>query len=104
MNEVNIKVQVHCLKPSWVVAEKHRYRLYINDDMLTERSWIWGINTVIDEDIWVNIPPDTTNLIKLEPVLNPVNSMAKFGLMNMLVNNNPVEDIGNEQLEISFKL
>ena len=104
MNEVNIKVQVHCLKPSWVVAEKHRYRLYVNDDMLTERSWIWDINTVIDEDIWVNLQPDTTNLIKLEPVLDPINSMAKFGLMNMLVNNNPVEDIGNEQLEISFKI
>ena len=69
MNEVNIKVQVHCLKPSWVVAEKHRYRLYINDDMLTERSWIWDINTVIAEDIWVNLQLDTTNLIKLEPVL-----------------------------------
>ena len=104
MNEVNIKVQVHCLKPSWVVAEKHRYRLYINDDMLTERSWIWDINTVIAEDIWVNLPLDTTNLIKLEPVLDPINSMAKFGLMKVLVNNNPVEDIGNEQLEISFKL
>lgn len=103
MNEVNIKVQVHCPKPSWVVAEKNRYRLYINDDMLTERSWIWSINTVIDEDIWISLASNTVNLIRLESILDPVESIAKFSLMNLRVNNNPIIDY-SEQSELSFKV
>lgn len=103
MNDVNIKVQIHCLKPSWVDYEKNKYRLYINDDMLTERSWIWSINTVIDEDIWVSLAPNAVNLIRLESILDPVDSIAKFTLMNLRVNNNAIVDHG-EQLEISFKI
>lgn len=103
MNDVNIKVQIHCLKPSWVDYEKNKYRLYINDDMLTERSWIWSINTVIDEDIWVSLAPNTVNLIRLESILDPVESIAKFSLMNLRVNNNAIVDHG-EQSELSFKI
>jgi len=103
MNEVNITVQVCCLKPSWVSYEKNKYRLYINKEMLVERSWIWGINTVINEDIWVDLAPTTVNLISVESILDPVESIAKFSLMNLKVNNNLIVD-HSEQSELSFTI
>lgn len=102
MNEVNITVQVHCTQPTWVGSEKNQYRLYINDDLLTERSWIWDTNTVINENIWVDLASGSTNIIKLIPILNPVRSMAKFGLKNLMVNDNEVTDHGGEQSELYF--
>jgi hypothetical protein len=103
MNEVNITVQICCLKPSWVSYEKNKYRLYINDEMLVERSWIWNINTVINEDIWVDLTPTTINSVRIESILDPVESTAKFSLMNLKVNNNPIVDY-SEQSELSFTI
>jgi len=105
MSDVNITVQVHCLKPSWISYEKNKYRLFINDEMLVERSWIWDINTVIHEDIWVDLAPTTVNSISIESILEPGDSTAKFLLMNLKVNNDPVViDYNSEQSELSFKI
>lgn len=104
MNTVNIKVQVHCLQPYWVATEKNIYRLYINNDLLTERSWIWDTNTVINEDIWVNLSTNTTNLIKIEPILNPVRSTAKFIMKNLQINGNLCANESEEQSELSFRI
>lgn len=104
MNETNLKVQVHCLKPSWVDHEKNKYRLYVNNDMLTERTWAWNINTFIDENIWVCLDSNNTHRIRLEPILDPISSFAQFSLKNLRINGNlyPVEQ--EEQLELSFRI
>lgn len=36
------------------MAYNLRYRLFINDDLLTERDWIWGDSAIIEEEIWVD--------------------------------------------------
>lgn len=104
MSQTNIKVQVHCLRPSWVNFEKNRYRLYVNEDMLTERSWLWDINTFIDENIWVELESNMEHIIKLVPVLDPVTSFAKFTLKNLNINGNEYLTEKEEQLEVSFRL
>ncbi len=104
MNGVNIKVQIHCLKPSWVNFEKNKYRLYVNEDMLTERSWIWDIKTFIDENIWVELESNKEHRIKIVPILDPINSLAKFALKNLRINENLYQSENQEQLELSFRL
>ena len=104
MSQVNLKVQVHCLKPSWVNFEKNKYRLYVNEDMLTERSWIWDIKTFIDENIWVELESNKEHRIKIVPILDPINSLAKFALKNLRINENLYQSENQEQLELSFRL
>ena len=104
MNEVNIKVQVHCLKPSWVDFENNKYRLYVDNDIITERSWIWNTKTLLDENIWVELELDTEHSIKLVPILDPIDSSAKFTLKNLRINNNLYYTENEEQLELSFRL
>ena len=104
MNEVNLKVQVHCLRPSWVDFENNKYRLYVDNDMITERSWIWNTKTLLDENIWVELELDTEHSIKIVPVLDPINSFVKFTLKNLRINNNSYYTENEEQLELSFRL
>jgi hypothetical protein len=104
MSQVNLKVQVHCLRPSWVDFENNKYRLYVDNDMITERSWIWNTKTLLDENIWVKLELDTEHSIKIVPVLDPINSFVKFTLKNLRINNNLYYTENEEQLELSFRL
>lgn len=104
MSQVNLKVQVHCLRPSWVNFENNKYRLYVNNDMITERSWIWDTKTLLDENIWVELELDTEHSIKIVPVLDPINSFVKFTLKNLRINDNLYYTENEEQLELSFKV
>jgi hypothetical protein len=104
MSQVNLKVQVHCLRPSWVDFENNKYRLYVDNDMITERSWIWNTKTLLDENIWVELELDTEHLIKIVPVLDPINSFVKFTLKNLRINNNLYYNENEEQLELLFRL
>jgi len=104
MSQVNLKVQVYCLKPKWVNFEKNKYRLYVNEDMLTERSWIWDIKTFIDENIWVELEANKLHRIKIVPILDPMNSFAKFAIKNLRINGNLYQSEDQEQLELSFRL
>jgi len=104
MSQVNLKVQVYCVKPSWVNFEKNRYRLYVDEDMLTERSWIWDIKTYIDENIWVELQADTEHIIKLVPILDPIDSFAKFALKKLRVNGKLLYFTNQDQSELSFRI
>ena len=104
MSQVNLKVQVHCLRPSWVDFENNKYRLYVDNDMITERSWVWNTKTLLDENIWVKLELDTEHSIKIVPVLDPINSFVKFTLKNLRINNNLYYTENEEQLELSFRL
>jgi hypothetical protein len=82
MDAVNITVEVHCLKPTWVNYETNKYRIYINDNLLTERSWIWPLTTYISEDIWVTIPTNNCFTVRIDPVID-TGSVAKFAIRNL---------------------
>ena len=95
MIENNIYVEVHCLRPSWISDEKNKYRLYLNDELLSERDWTWGLNTVVAENIWVNLPAGN-HILKIEPILYPANSIAYFALRHLKLNSRFLPDWGGE--------
>ena len=103
MNAVNLTVEVHCLKPSWVNHENNKYRIYVNDDLLTERTWIWELNTLINENIWVIIPATSANTVRLEQIIQD-KSVAQFALRNLQVINQPFTSEQINDLTISFTL
>ncbi len=103
MNAVNLTVEVHCLKPSWVNCENNKYRLYVNTDLLTERTWIWNLNTVISENIWIDVPTNSVNIVRLDIILKD-KSVAQFALRNLQVIDRPFISEQINDLTISFTL
>jgi hypothetical protein len=68
------------------------YRIYVNDDLLTERTWIWTTyDTYIRENIEVDIDPGTHRL-SIEKLKDSVKFIAK----NLTVDGNLVQ-IHNQQ-------
>jgi hypothetical protein len=84
MNAVNLTVDVHCIRSCRSILNKEQvaYRLYINNDLLTERTWIWKNNICIKENIWAYTK--TTNLITIQPILH-LSGQAVFTLDNLQV-------------------
>ena len=104
MSEVNLRVQIQCLQPSWIEHERSSYRLYVNDDLLTERTWIWNFNTVIEEELLVNVTTHESHQIRLETLLDDPRSMTQFGLRNFFVNGWPKPDHGGHRTQLSFMI
>lgn len=86
MDACNLQVEIHCRIPGWV-SDPHNanyrtniYRLYLNNDLLTERSWIWNQEKVfINEDIWAFLDKNVEHTLELRPVLkNPAQAKFKF--------------------------
>ena len=104
MNETIITVQIHALQPNWIEHEKPRYRLYVNDDLITERTWIWDKQTYVEETMRVDVPPRINHTIRVD--LNKTDPMhlAQFGLQNLLINGWPKPDHGGHRSELSFIL
>jgi hypothetical protein len=102
MAVVNIIAQVQALQPRWIDHEHNSYRLYINDDLITERTWIWNIDTVIEENVWVELSSHVVHTIRLHPIRIPNSSIAQFGLRNFRINDNPIPDQGGTETQLSF--
>jgi len=69
MFETNIKFDVVCdnYEPNIKIPDPI-YRIFINNDLITERTWIWDKATKITEDIWCIMVPFTEYVIKLVPI------------------------------------
>lgn len=110
MSAVNLTVEVHCQQPQWVFRGHNKqyatpiYRIYVNADLLTERTWIWTADsTFIKEDIWVQLGKGIKYSLKLEPVLKN-QSQAKFLLKNFTSTNSNYSQERISNNEITFKL
>ena len=104
MSEVAISVQVHALQPNWIEHEKPKYRLYVNDDLISERTWIWNMQTCIEEDVRVEVSPGVNHTIRLEIIKNDRMHLAQFGLQNLRIDGQPKPDHGGHRSELSFIL
>ena len=109
MAAVNILIDIQCARPNWAL-EYHNanalfpiYRIYINDDLITERSWIWGDEKLIRENIWAELDTSAVHKIELQPILKIV-GMARFKIDNLLVDNNPAVIQDFNDLEVSFTI
>jgi len=108
---VNLQVEVHCQQPNWV-SRPHNlkyqnpiYRIYLNGDLFTERTWIWDSKRIfISEDIWAQLGKNISYTIKLVPVLKN-SAQAKFKLTNLEVND--VEEVVFDSVndcQLTFKI
>jgi len=104
MNETAITVQVHALQPNWIEHEKPKYRLYVDDDLITERTWIWDMQTYIEEDLRVEVSPGVNHTIRLDLIKDNPMHLAQFGLQNLRINGWPKPDHGGHRSELSFIL
>jgi hypothetical protein len=100
--ETSVTVQVHALKPSWIRVEQNKYRLYVNGDLITERDWIWDLNTYIEEKFFINAKRDSIVNIRLDPLIIPQISDAEFVLQNLKVNDIYIPT--EASLQLSFKI
>jgi hypothetical protein len=79
MKTVSISVDVWCDYDDFV---KPAYRVYVNSDMLTERSFIWkSASQYIREHIEVNLSPGTHHIT----IENLTPEMAAYRIENVQV-------------------
>lgn len=84
-------VQVHCDVYCKCDNNDTRYRLYVNDELFTERSWIWsGKEYYLEEVITIEAPPGLYK-IKYE-LLEPTNSKLKIRNMRVVSKNAAIHE------------
>ena len=109
MSKVNLLVDVHCQRPIW--ATKHpdkkytlsRYRIYVNEDLITERDWVWDNNLLISENIWINTQPTRNYTLRIDPVVH-VLEQAIFMIDNFKVVNAHADTVKINDLQVNFTL
>jgi len=125
--EVNLSFNVHCLRPDWVkyikdciessvineqefvdhfsnIVYYSRYRIYVNDDLITERNWIWDNNTYLKESIWIQTEKDQNNVVRLEPALEN-HQRARFRIDNLAVKTHTLSELYQiDDLTVNFRV
>jgi hypothetical protein len=86
MIETYLDVEVHCLQPRWVADEHSKYRLYINDELLTERDWIWAQDIYIHENMLVEVPTGLMHTVRVEVIKSNPMYLTQLALRNLKVN------------------
>ena len=104
MSKTRITVQVHALQPRWIDHEKPKYRIYVNDDLITERTWIWDQQTYVEETLWAELASGISHTVRLELIKSGPFDLAQFGLQNLSINEVPHPDHGGNRSELSFIL
>ena len=91
MTEVQLAIDIKC---DWIGYTAPIYRVYVDGDLLTERSYIWdGVREYVREHLLVNIAPGTHTL-KIEPVVYP-GCFATFTTANFEINKQPAQLVNN---------
>jgi hypothetical protein len=109
MVAVNLTVEIHCHRPAWAITHSDsrytdsRYRIYINNDLITERNWIWGNNTFLVENMWLYCTEATDYIVKLDPVVY-LAEQANFVIDNFQIVNVPAAYNKINDLKINFNL
>ena len=108
MVEINISVEMHVHQPLWAINSfvkkfpNSKYRVYINDDLITERNWNWDNNIFLHENFWIYGEFDKEYQIKIDSVVT-ILGQAKFMLKNFKVINYKYSIESEEDTKISFK-
>ena len=110
MSYINLIFDIYGYVPKWIngtfdlyqnILRDSRYRIYVNNDLIVERNWLWDNNIFLRENIYINSAVSEYTL-KLEPVIFHKNQI-KFLIKNLKVNDKLLI-IDTEQLELSFKV
>jgi hypothetical protein len=79
----------------WKQGDPPRYRCYVNDELFTERTWIWK-NHYLEEMLQIAAEPGQYQL-RIEAV-KPTG--GKFKITNYQIDHGPAQWISNGILEI----
>lgn len=85
MRTAKLSVEVHCLQPRWVADEKSNYRIYVDGELLTERTWIWDKDTYIQEMLIVDVSKSETHTINIEVVKENPYYLTQLELKNLVI-------------------
>lgn len=99
-----IGVEVHCLQPTWANIEKCSYRLYLNDELMTERTWIWNINTYIDEELLVDVDQNINHVLRVEVIKSTPMALTQLALRNIRGDNVKGNDRDGYRDNVTFVL
>jgi hypothetical protein len=108
MLEVNLIFEVHCQRPPWGIINPiskfndSRYRVYVDDDLITERSWTWD-NIFLKESVWIKSINGCDHILKIEPVVC-IPEQAVFTIDNFEISNIPATSIKIDDLQVNFTL
>lgn len=110
MIEVNIKADIHCSKPIWATLgafhkkfSDSKYRVYVNDNLITERDWIWDNNILLQENLWIHCEPNQDYTFKIIPVVY-ISEQASFNLDNFKITNVDANINIIDDLQVNFSL
>ena len=103
---MQLTVEVHFEKPT---AFQHDsiYRIYVNEDLLVERSWIWGSQTFLKENICIDIDLSATHTVELDAILSIPHSPIKlpgFRLENLQSNDEKIHIVDCNPQSITFRI
>lgn len=81
---LSLSVEIHCTMASWGgdtrFIERPAYRIYCNDDLIIERTWVWSNSEYITEQLFLKEANNYT--ITLEPLLHELNQ-ANLEMINL---------------------
>jgi hypothetical protein len=80
-----------------------KYRVYVNQDLIVERDWIWGNNVYIEEDIWADIDLAQDCVLRVEPIAI-VNNASKFDIENFQIINGEGLIQKPNNLQVNFRV
>ena len=110
MREVNLTFEVSCQRPLWAILgsfkdkfSDSRYRIYINNDLIVERNWIFDDSIFLLENIWINDDANTNYTLRLDPVVH-IPEQAKFSVNNFKVTNLEADSTKIDDLQVNFTL
>jgi len=104
---INLTVEVHFEKPTVFLQYDTIYRIYVNEELLVERSWIWDSQTFLKENICINVNSDTVYTIFLDSILSITNSPIKlpgFELQNLQCINEKINIVNSDPTSITFRI
>jgi hypothetical protein len=73
------------------------YRLYVNHELFTERTYIWGGTQYLEENISLDAPPGKYT-IRVDNLGDPD---CQFKIRNLKVSNGPAQVIDSKTFEIT---
>ena len=109
MLEVNLIFEVQCRRPPWGIINPiskfsdSRYRVYIDNDLITERSWIWDNNIFLKESVWIKSIEGCDHVLKIEPVVC-IPEQAVFSVDNFKISSIPATSTKINDLQVNFTL
>lgn len=104
MTDVNISVEIHPIAPNRIKRDQPKYRIYIDDELIVERTWIWNKLAYIEENLLVDLPTSINHVIKVETIKNDPKHISQFVLQNLICNSISKSNQTEQLSELSFIL